>query len=705
MSRETKSHRLGTFGSILSRSQSNWHHRDTSAINGSARVALGHAKSSLFEALENRSLFSASTTAILSNMLAPLATDTTAAFVSTATVSSSLTIGSGSKTSVIGTGSKTSVGTTTTDSSTTSGSSGTSGSAAAPVNANAPTAKIVLMDNSIMVGQGVYVQATTSSVKVGSLLTATYSWNFGDGTAASTFNSLDGFNAGHVYDTAGTYTISLTVTDEAGNAATTTQSITIAGDTRQPVYVSSSTGSDKNDGLTPNSPVATLAKALALFPNNSKILLKRGDTWDLAASLNVSGSNVVFSDYGDAAAAKPTLRPTSSSVTVLFQLLTSAQDITIQNLNFDSKTPTVTDKTGAARAVAAAGKDIVIRSNTVSNVADFINGEAQPNGVIVMNNSTTSDTSVRAYFTWCQGSDWVIVGNTASNSTREHIVRNGGTDRLLAEYNVFGNIARAADSLDSAKATFNLQVGSYETVENNILNDGPTGVGPLGGADGTKTDYANLSNTDVVFRKNILTNATMNITDGISNVLLEDNVVTNNGGVAFYVQPTESYLVNGANIYANRNISNLIIANNTAYNNSQNGRFVSVSSAGLDNSITLKSNLYIAPNLKPGGNSTATVYVGASNLNQFKSISGNIWNTTTLNAGKQFYIFPTWWDPTGYITTAAWSSNAKVSGDVFSNVALAPIGTVTALVNNVLTAVTDYTATVGTTTAGSRLRR
>jgi PKD repeat protein len=49
-----------------------------------------------------------------------------------------------------------------------------------------------------------------------------YSWNFGDGSAASTTQ-----NPSHTYSTAGTYTATLTVTDSASPAKTATSSVTI----------------------------------------------------------------------------------------------------------------------------------------------------------------------------------------------------------------------------------------------------------------------------------------------------------------------------------------------------------------------------------------------------------------------------------------------------------------------------------------------
>ncbi|HEV2636352.1 MAG TPA: PKD domain-containing protein [Actinocrinis sp.] len=52
----------------------------------------------------------------------------------------------------------------------------------------------------------------------------TYSWNFGDGSAASTTQ-----NPSHTYTTAGTYTATLTVTDSSSPALTATSTVTVTG--------------------------------------------------------------------------------------------------------------------------------------------------------------------------------------------------------------------------------------------------------------------------------------------------------------------------------------------------------------------------------------------------------------------------------------------------------------------------------------------
>ena len=52
--------------------------------------------------------------------------------------------------------------------------------------------------------------------------TITYKWDFGDGSALGTSSS-----ASHTFPAAGTYTLTLTVTDGWGKATTVTRSLTV----------------------------------------------------------------------------------------------------------------------------------------------------------------------------------------------------------------------------------------------------------------------------------------------------------------------------------------------------------------------------------------------------------------------------------------------------------------------------------------------
>ena len=84
--------------------------------------------------------------------------------------------------------------------------------------------------------------------------------------------------------------------------------ITPSADTRT-IYVSSSTGNDSNNGLSPNSAVATIAEGLSLIRDGSAdhLLLKAGDTFvdQSFGWLNFSGRSgtepILISSYGSGA--------------------------------------------------------------------------------------------------------------------------------------------------------------------------------------------------------------------------------------------------------------------------------------------------------------------------------------------------------------------------------------------------------------------
>ncbi|MFE9426962.1 collagenase [Kitasatospora sp. NPDC006697] len=69
------------------------------------------------------------------------------------------------------------------------------------------------------------VQFGDRSTEAGSGHVTGWSWNFGDGATATTQNPS------HTYATAGSYNVSLTVTDSNGKTASTTQSVTVSGGT------------------------------------------------------------------------------------------------------------------------------------------------------------------------------------------------------------------------------------------------------------------------------------------------------------------------------------------------------------------------------------------------------------------------------------------------------------------------------------------
>jgi PKD repeat protein len=77
----------------------------------------------------------------------------------------------------------------------------------------------------------------TSTDSDGSIVS--WSWNFGDG------NSSVAQNPTHTYSAEGEYTVNLTVTDDDGATASTSQQVTVSQSVTQSVKVASTVGSSK----------------------------------------------------------------------------------------------------------------------------------------------------------------------------------------------------------------------------------------------------------------------------------------------------------------------------------------------------------------------------------------------------------------------------------------------------------------------------
>jgi PKD repeat protein len=86
----------------------------------------------------------------------------------------------------------------------------------------APTAVFTYSPTAPAVSQDIFFNATGSTATVGRRLVA-WDWDFGSGRTAS------GVTVTKRYDTAGTYVVTLTVTDDAGTQAITRQNVTVGG--------------------------------------------------------------------------------------------------------------------------------------------------------------------------------------------------------------------------------------------------------------------------------------------------------------------------------------------------------------------------------------------------------------------------------------------------------------------------------------------
>ena len=351
-----------------------------------------------------------------------------------------------------------------------------------------------------------HVSAVDIPLAHGNWLTARYEWDFGDTTATSRFNQLVGWNAGHVYISPGNYAITLTLTDETGEKQVFKRYFVINPDRRRIIYVSSH-GNDQFEGDSPEQPVRSLGRVARLLHDDTKVLFRRGDTFDLSAPMDIKHGNIVFGAYDDSTHPAPTTAAAASQsqtqgrVTIpnnptifftgpekylpFFSTHDTTADITFQNLTFDSRFNKNTEKTGMPDAIKPAGGNTTVRDCVFLNVGYGINCNEQPRGVMVLDNTCPLETGLRSYFCWVQGSDHVILGNTVANSTREHCLRVGGADRLCIQYNTFSNLDRrdrdkGGDKLDTSKGAMTIHAGNYVYVANNTILHGELLLGPAG---------------------------------------------------------------------------------------------------------------------------------------------------------------------------------------------------------------------------------
>lgn len=522
-----------------------------------------------------------------------------------------------------------------------------------------PSAVIsVVGSSSIPAGHAVHVNGLSSQLNAGSPLTARYEWNFGD--AGSKYNTLVGFNAAHVYDRPGNYTITLRVTNEAGKTDTTTRTVTVGNAGRRVIYVSGS-GSDGNSGGSEGSAVRSLDRAFSLAGggNSAEILLRRGDTYSVNSMRGLSGSNLVVGAWGSGS--NPVIRWDGARIDrPIFQV--NGTNITFKNLTFTSRF-TDTDKSSMPDALNVGGRNITVRESQFLNIGSAINANSNPTGVLAVDNSAPSVVGIRSYFAWVQGSDHVYLGNRVANSTREAPLRIfEGAKRILLHGNDLTNLSRvsAGDRFDTAKNSLTAQWGDYVYATGNRFSRGPIRLGPLGDGDGYQ--WRNARANYLVLENNLLDGPSF-VEHGAQHVIIRNNVSIAHGMPA--------YTVDGYDSSYGRGVVNLTVVNNTAVNNSTIGQFLLV--GGSVNGINLVNNLYSAPKLQPGAFEAAPVYVNGSSLSSFRTVSNNVWargNPLEYAQGGMNYIWTRWSDSRGYHTADRWNNLPQVGTDFFGHVSV-----------------------------------
>ncbi len=508
-----------------------------------------------------------------------------------------------------------------------------------------PQAVIQVQDPAVMTNTGVVVRGLNSVLGAGSPIDANFAWNFGD--ASGTHNTLEGFNASHVYANPGTYTVTLTVTNVNGKTSTASAQVTIAADTRRAIYVNSVSGNDANNGSTTSLAVRTVARAVQLLGDNTELLFARGQTFNFAAGVGVTWDNVLVGAYGSGA--QPVLNFTNPVAgSAFFWTFNTTAQFTVQDVTFTTllgvnfssvATPPV--------AVSAAGYDITVQRCTFAYMSYGVDASGAPVGLNVFDDVSPNADGLDGYFVWGQGSDLVLVGNSAASSVGQHIFRTLDTSEVLVADNDFTNL--------DGKGCIEIQAGSYAWVSGNTVTGGDIRVGPRGGpteAVTTVTAYA-------VIQDNTVINNWIAADAGSEHIMIRNNVIdTSLGKYCIVLTGQDNY---------GRQSADIRVFNNTGIESQNVGTFLTC--IGYVNGVQLVDNLYVDPTMYIGAGGTAPVYVIASDLSGWTLVTNNVWQTPAgANLWSQGGInfVGTSYVQSGEQTAGEWNALPQVGTDLFS---------------------------------------
>jgi hypothetical protein len=351
----------------------------------------------------------------------------------------------------------------------------------------------------------------------------------------------------------------------------------------------------------------------------------------------------------------------------IFVLTGASHQVTIENLTLKAMGTSM-----FGYGIVAGGSNIIIKGLTFANLDSAIMDTNSPVGLLAMNNYAGV---LKEYFAYVNGSDQAFLGNVAGDSTGQHNIRIYGS-RILCYGNDLTNYAQS-----SSLATLRVNDGTDIYWSHNVLHGGQVYVGPLGPASAGST--ADEMVNDVVIESNRweevadhpATNDHFEIQPGTENVMIRNNYIQSTNATAINVNTFERQVFSTGAV--NRVVKNLQVLSNTAVNDGTTGAFLSVG-GGMENVVTLKNSLYVAPNMNVGPFSSAAVRVnGRSDLLNFTSLSsgggidGNVWNLPA--AAKTMgvnYVSATPAGESAYRTPSEWESDfpKQVGEDSFERI-------------------------------------
>jgi len=253
----------------------------------------------------------------------------------------------------------------------------------------APTADVVANATSVEIGEAVAFDGSGSTDNVD---IASYEWAFDDGTAAT------GAQASHAWNSAGNYTVRLTVTDAAGNVDTATVAVEVTADA---------------------------APTASFVANETSVAIEESVGFDAAGSTDDEGIQRYEWTFGDGKTA------TGESVTHAYAgegtyTVTLTVTDTAGQIDTTTTTVTVEDRTAPTAALAA--------NATTTGLDDPVAFDA----------SQSTDNVAIAEYRWDVDGDGSIDATTAASGADHAYGRPGTYDAAVTVVDESGNTDTAS---------------------------------------------------------------------------------------------------------------------------------------------------------------------------------------------------------------------------------------------------------------------
>jgi fibronectin type 3 domain-containing protein len=311
----------------------------------------------------------------------------------------------------------------------------------------------------------------------GSYEDARYDWNMAAGAnqPKGSRSTMRAFNTAHVYDQAGTYTITLKRTDSAGVVQNWACDVNVAADSRVKCYVSANGDSSSlNSGTDITKPVSlTRAVALVAASGNIKVLLRRGDKFVTTGNVfSINKSNIwITSESTFAVAGQESVYPTItfsgvSGGRTFARVFANSLHCVVENLTFDQDYTDPSARSFDRIARVYGDANFVARNCNIIKCGHgvIMDDAGAARWILTQNLKALNDDSIAAYLVYGPCNDVVGLDLFSTNSILGHIVRHVNTCRALYAYCNCGQktiIDPSSGQLEQLKTTFDFHHTLY----------------------------------------------------------------------------------------------------------------------------------------------------------------------------------------------------------------------------------------------------